>query len=121
VKYRFRAAKSFRRALAKLAPEEKRLAAASFKIFKQNPFDPRLRPHKIHKLSAIYGKTIHAIEIAGDLRAAFYIEGNVVWSVDIETIRFIEAKAAASLRKFQPAKALGNHQASRSCRTAAIA
>jgi hypothetical protein len=25
------------------------------KIFKQNPFDPRLRPHKIHKLSAIYG------------------------------------------------------------------
>jgi hypothetical protein len=37
VKYRFRAAKSFRRALAKLAPEEKRLAAAAFKIFKQIP------------------------------------------------------------------------------------
>ena len=53
MKYRFRAAKSFRRALARLAPEEKRLAAAAFKIFKQNPFDPRLRPHKIHKLSAI--------------------------------------------------------------------
>jgi hypothetical protein len=40
-------------------------------------------PHKIHKLSAIYGKTIHAVEIAGDLRAAFYLEGDVVWSVDI--------------------------------------
>jgi hypothetical protein len=37
VKYRFRAAKSFRRALARLSPEKKRLAAAAFKIFKQNP------------------------------------------------------------------------------------
>ena len=83
MKYRFRAAKSFRHALARLTPEEKRLAAAAFKIFKQNPFDPRLRPHKIHKLSAIYGKTIHAVEIAGDLRTAFYVEGNVIWSVDI--------------------------------------
>jgi len=83
VKYRFRAAKSFRRASARLTSEEKRLAVAAFKIFKQNPFDPRLRPHKIHKLSAIYGKTIHAVEIAGDLRAAFYVEGNIVWSVDI--------------------------------------
>jgi hypothetical protein len=32
VKYRFRAAKSFRRALARLSPEKKRLAAAAFKI-----------------------------------------------------------------------------------------
>jgi len=83
VKYRFRSAKSFRRSLARLSPEERRLAAAAFKIFKQNPFDPRLRPHKIHKLSAAYGKTIHAVEIAGDLRAVFYVEGQTVWSVDI--------------------------------------
>ena len=83
MKYRFRAAKSFRRALGRLTPEEKRLATVAFKIFKQNPFDPRLRPHKIHKLSAIYGKTIHAAEIVGDLRAAFCIEGNIIWSVDI--------------------------------------
>ena len=75
MKYRFRAAKSFRRALAKLSSEQKRLAAAAFKIFKQNPFDPRLRPHKIHRLSAIYGKTIHAVEIAADLRVAFYTKG----------------------------------------------
>ena len=72
MKDRFRAAKSFRRALSKLSPEEKRLAAAAFKIFQQNPFDPRLQPHRIHKMSAIYNKTIHAVEIAGDLRAAFY-------------------------------------------------
>ncbi len=85
MKYRFRAAKSFRRALAKLSPEQRRSAAAAFKIFKQNPFDPRLRPHKIHKLSALYGKTIHAVEIEADLRAVFYIEGNTVWSVDVGT------------------------------------
>ena len=86
MKYRFRAAKSFRRALAKLTPEQRRsAAAAAFKIFKENPFDPRLRPHKIHKLSALYGKTIHAVDIEADLRAVFYIEGNIVWSVDVGT------------------------------------
>ena len=83
MKYRFRAAKSFRRALAKLSPAERRMAQAAFQIFKQNPFDPRLRPHKIHKLSAIYGTTIYAVEIAGDLRAVFYVEGETIWSVDI--------------------------------------
>ena len=83
--YRFRAAKSFRRALGKLSSQQKRSAADAFKIFKQIPFDPRLRPHKIHKLSAAYGKTIHAVQIEGDLRAVFFIEGNTVWSVDIGT------------------------------------
>lgn len=61
------------------------ITAIAFGIFKVNPFDPRLRPHKIHKLSAAYGKTMHSVSIAGDLRAVFYIEGNTVWSVDIGT------------------------------------
>jgi mRNA-degrading endonuclease YafQ of YafQ-DinJ toxin-antitoxin module len=85
VKYRFRAAKSFRRAVAKLNPQQKRSAATAYKIFKENPFDPRLRPHKIHKLSAAYGKTVHAVQIEGNLRAVFYVEGDTVWSVDIGT------------------------------------
>ena len=59
------------------------MAAAAFKVFKENPFDPRLRPHKIHKLSALYGVTIYAVEIAPDLRAVFYLEDQTVWSVDI--------------------------------------
>jgi hypothetical protein len=49
------------------------------------PFDARLRPHKIHKLSALYQKTIYAIEIEADLRIVFFIEGETVWSVDIGT------------------------------------
>ncbi|MGF1677779.1 MAG: hypothetical protein ACFCUX_01145 [Candidatus Methylacidiphilales bacterium] len=81
--YRFRAAKSFRKALAKLPPGQKRSAKAAFSIFKKNPFDPRLRTHKIHKLSAVYGKTIYAVCIEDDLRAIFYIDGDTIWSVDI--------------------------------------
>ncbi len=83
--YRFRAARSFRRALARLTAPQKQAAKAAFKIFKKDPFDPRLRAHKIHKLSAAYGKTIHAVCIESDLRAIFYIEGDTVWSVDIGT------------------------------------
>ena len=83
MKYRFRAAKSFRRSLARLSPEQRRAAVVAFAIFRQNPFDSRLRPHKIHKLSAIYGVTIYAVEIAADLRAVFYLDGQTVWSVDI--------------------------------------
>ena len=83
--YRFRSAKSFRRALAGLNPKQKQAAKAAFRIFKQNPFDPRLRTHKIHKLSAAHGKTVYAVWIESDLRAVFYLEGNTVWSVDIGT------------------------------------
>jgi hypothetical protein len=46
---------------------------------------PRLRPHKIHRLSAQFGRTIYAVEIAADLRATFYVEGETVWSVSIGT------------------------------------
>jgi hypothetical protein len=42
-----------------------------------------LRSHKIHKLSARYARTIYASEIEADLRVLFYIEGDVVVTVDI--------------------------------------
>jgi len=47
------------------------------------PFDPRLRCHKIHKLSARYGRIIYAAEIEADLRVVFYIETDIVVTVDI--------------------------------------
>src|SRR5580692_5727839 len=58
-------------------------AQAAFKIFKTDPFDPRLRSHRINSLSAFYSKTVYAAEIEGDLRVAFYVEGNVIFTVDI--------------------------------------
>ena len=60
MKYRFKVAKPFLRDLRKLSPEQYRSAMRVYRIFRQNPFDPRLRTHKIHRLSALYGKTIHA-------------------------------------------------------------
>ena len=83
--YRSRSAKSFHRALAGLNPKQKQVAKAAFRIFKQNPFDPRLRTHKIHKLSATHGKTIYSVWIESDLRAVFYLDGSTVWSIDIGT------------------------------------
>ena len=85
MKYRFRVAKPFHRDLAKLPPDQYRAAVKAYKIFKQNPFDPRLRTHKVHRLSAQYGKTIYSVSIEADLRAVFYIESNTVWSVAIGT------------------------------------
>jgi mRNA-degrading endonuclease YafQ of YafQ-DinJ toxin-antitoxin module len=66
-----------------LPPEQYRSAVRAYRIFKQNPFDRRLRTHKIHGLSAQYGKTIYSVYIEADLRAVFYIENETVWSVAI--------------------------------------
>jgi mRNA-degrading endonuclease YafQ of YafQ-DinJ toxin-antitoxin module len=85
VKYRFRVSKPFHRSLAKLPADQYRAAVKAYKIFKQNPFDPRLRTHKIHRLSAQYGKTIYSVSIEADLRAVFYIEGDTILSVAIGT------------------------------------
>ena len=83
MKFRFKASRTFWKAFTKLPERQQASAKAAFKIFKANPFDPRLRAHKINSLSAYYGKTVYAAEIEGYLRAAFYVEGDVVFTVDI--------------------------------------
>jgi hypothetical protein len=85
VSYRYRASRSFWRSWNQLSSTQQEAARAVFRIFKLNPFDPRLRVHKIHRLSAHFGRTIYALDIAADLRAAFYIEGDTLWSVAIGT------------------------------------
>jgi mRNA-degrading endonuclease RelE of RelBE toxin-antitoxin system len=85
MKYRFRAARSFWRSWSKLSETQRQAARQAFRVFKANPFDPRLRAHRIHKLSAYYNRIIYAVDIAADLRAAFYIEGDTIWTVDIGT------------------------------------
>ena len=83
MKYRFRATRAFWRSFEKLPAEQQRRARQAFVIFKQNPFNSRLRSHKIQKLSARYARAIYAAEIEADLRVLFYIEGDVVVTVDI--------------------------------------
>lgn len=83
--YRFKPTKRFWESFYDLTSSQKDSTRRAWKIFKQNPFDRRLRTHKIHRLSAGYGQTIYAVDIEGDLRAVFYIEGNLVVTVDIGT------------------------------------
>ena len=85
MKYRFKATQRFWESFYGLAPNQKDSTRRAWKIFKENPFDPRLRPHKINKLSAYYGRTIYATTVEGDLRAVFYVEGDLVVTVDIGT------------------------------------
>jgi len=86
VNYRFRSAKSFRRARARLNPKQKQAAKAVFRIFKQNPFDPRLRAHKIHNLSAAHGKNhLLGMDRGRSSRRFLFLEGSTVWSIDIGT------------------------------------
>ncbi len=83
MQYRFRATRSFWRSLAKLPLQKQERAREVFRIFRQNPFDPRLRTHQIHKLSARYGQTIYAVEIEADLRAVFLLKGDTAVTLDI--------------------------------------
>jgi hypothetical protein len=81
----FKTTPGFREHFRALSPEHKRLAKAAFAIFKANPQDMRLRPHKINALSARLGKTIRSVVVANNLRVVFYIEGNIITSLDIGT------------------------------------
>ena len=81
----FKTTLQFRRALRKLSADQKRAARAAFVLFKHDPFDPRLRTHKIHRLSGIMRRTVYAAVVEGDLRAVFYLDGDVVVSFNIGT------------------------------------
>ncbi len=85
MKYRFKPTENFWESFYDLSPGQKDSARRVWKIFKANPFDPRLRTHKIHRLSARYGRIIYAVDIENDLRAVFFIEGDCVVTVDIGT------------------------------------
>ena len=83
--YVFKTTKAFRKSFRALTKEQRKAARDAFKIFKENPFDSRLKPHKIHNLSPRYKVTIHSAVTEADLRALFYVDGSVVYSVDIGT------------------------------------
>ena len=81
--YEYKAVPNFWRKFYALTPSQKQAVREAWVIFKKDPFDPRLRTHKIHSLSAEFGKTVYAVDIESDLRVAFFIRGNTVISVDV--------------------------------------
>lgn len=82
---RFLATPQFWRSYRKLTAAQQDDAQEAWKLFKTNPFDPKLRTHKITSLSAKFGSTIYSVWIEFDLRAVFYLDGSDVVSVDIGT------------------------------------
>jgi hypothetical protein len=85
MRYGYRAVERFWTSFYRLSPAQKESAREAWKIFKEDPFDPRLRTHKIQRLSANYRKTVYAAVIEADLRLLFYLEGEMVVSLIIGT------------------------------------
>ena len=81
----FRAAEQFWKSFHALDEKQKESTRAVWQIFKLDPFDPRLRTHKIHSLSALYKRTIYAVTVEKDLRVVFFVEDATVFTVDIGT------------------------------------
>jgi hypothetical protein len=81
VKYHYRATEKFWTSFYRLGHSQKDSCRQAWQIFKENPFDPRLRTHKIHRLSARYGRTVYAVVIEEDLRLLFFIDGQTVTSL----------------------------------------
>jgi hypothetical protein len=81
----FRALPAFFAAYNALSAEDRALVDAKFAIFRENPFDARLKTHQINKLSSRYRRTVYSVVIAGDLRALFIAEGNVIITLGIGT------------------------------------
>ncbi len=83
--YQFKATSVFWKKFYALPAAQKESVRHVWRIFKVDPFDPRLDTHKINSLSAEYRRTIYAVRIEGDLRVVFFIRGAEVVSVDIGT------------------------------------
>lgn len=83
--FEFRAAEQFWKSFHALPDSEKGSTREVWQISTQDPFAPRLRPHKIHSLSALYKRTIYSVTVESDLRVVFFLEGQTIFTVDIGT------------------------------------
>ncbi len=84
-KYRYEAAPGFWKSSHALSNAQKARTRAAWQIFKLDPFDPRLRTHKIQRLSSTFHTTVFAVVIEADLRVVFYLKGNTVFTFGIGT------------------------------------
>lgn len=83
--YSYKATRQFWRSYGKLSSSQQASAKKTWLIFKSDPFDARLRTHRIASLSARSGRTIYSVWIEPDLRAVFYMDGASCISIDIGT------------------------------------
>ncbi len=85
VAYSYKATESFWRAFYSLPPAQKEKTREVWRIFKIDPFDPRLRTHKVERLSGIAKTTVYSVVVESNLRILFKIQGNVVVTMDMGT------------------------------------
>ncbi len=83
MKYRFRSTQRFWESFYALPSAQKDSTRRAWKILKENPFDSRLRSHKIRKLSARYGPHDLRSSDRRGLASCLYLEADVVVTVDI--------------------------------------
>ena len=85
MKYIYKASEEFWKSFYQLSPSQKASARYAWEIFKDDPFDPRLKTHKIHFLSSQANRVVRSVWIEDDLRSVFFISGNIVYTFDIGT------------------------------------
>jgi mRNA-degrading endonuclease YafQ of YafQ-DinJ toxin-antitoxin module len=83
--YQYRATHRFWKSFHSLEQEQQTSTRRAFHLFRQNPFDPRLKTHRIARLSARAGQTVYSVWIEPDLRAIFTIDGSTLTTLDIGT------------------------------------
>jgi hypothetical protein len=78
---------SFDKAFEGLGAKQQALAKKIYNdIFRHNPFDSRLKTHKIHKLSSRYKKNVFSATLEGNFKVTFYkSDSQTVVAVDIGT------------------------------------
>lgn len=76
-----KSSKKFEKCLKKLGRATSALVLEKIVIFRQNPLSPELRLHKLKGNKAGF----YSIDIAFDLRALFYIEGNIAIFTELGT------------------------------------
>lgn len=83
--YQHKATETFWKRFYRLSPEQKESTREAWKLFKQDPFDPKLHTHQINALSGAAKHTIYSVVIEDNLRVIFRIDGDIVTTLDIGT------------------------------------
>jgi len=63
---KFEVSENFWDKFYRLPASEKQSVRKAWEIFKQDPFDGRLKAHRIHRLSAHYRRSVYSAVIEGD-------------------------------------------------------
>jgi hypothetical protein len=71
MKYRYRAVERFWTCFYRLPPSQKESTRKAWLIFKEDPFDPRLRTHKIQRLLQLTDEQFMRLKLRVTFASAF--------------------------------------------------